>query len=883
MSNTPHPPLDPGPLHSQDHQGATPSKSGFGTSDVGSNHPLPPETGRRVDTAHSFGSMPPNDDIGSEAGGRIFPAWLIGVGGILALVALSPLVLYQAPESWMHASWSMATLVAVFSILRISRNIRTPVEQADRFKLGLVLVGAALFASMHLWSPINELSKGFLILTFCVSILVHTLFSLILANIAIALAWAIAWMQSGLAFSGTVLIAHLAVAPSLSYALFASIRSALDFSAFLLQKQKSQLRERQDAIRLVVNESARRAQSEAKMRRMNQEFKDFVDHIPAICFRRTREKILFINSAYEHIFGRKIEELVADPTSFIKSIHPEDQERIIDHYQNHFFSEPCSVEYRILRPDGTVRWIHLTTQLVATDEPSSVEVIGCAQDITARKQAEEQLSQQKALLELILETVPDQIYVKNIDREIILGNPAFKQSAFTRSADPIGKKNDDVISTSIHQISRETDEAVLREGKLVQRSFSGLGEDGIEHHHEVTKLPLRIDGKISGIVGLCRDVTEKRERELELRRQKALLELILETVPDEIFVKDSQRKMLLANRAYCEHMQLKLDQILEKNSDSWMPPSLVNTARQTDETILRGEAIRRMEVCAKNQDGTNVYYEIDKLPLTEDGKVTGILGIARNISERKEVESRLKEQETSLMHASRLSLMGEFVAELAHEVNQPLFSILNYANAVANTLDSGKKNDVSEVRNWVEQILQEATRGGQIVKKLRSFVKRAEIQGKTSCMKQIIRESIALLALEALQAHVEIECELDEDTPAVHVDRVQIQQVLINLLKNALEAHQQHESPSPRIVIRTSRCEDSVTVAVVDNGPGISASGKDKILEPFFTTKKDGVGLGLAISRTIIEAHEGNLAYEKNDWGGMTFHFKLKYDDREDR
>ena len=374
---------------------------------------------------------------------------------------------------------------------------------------------------------------------------------------------------------------------------------------------------------------------------------------------------------------------------------------------------------------------------------------------------------------------------------------------------------------------------------------------------------------------VAEEASLRAKSEAELHRQHALLESILATVPDEIFVKDRQRRVIVANRAYLQSMKMHREDVLGRGTDELIPPNLAEISRQTDEAILRDGVHVHREITAVRQDGTETIYDMEKLPLVEDGQVTGILGIARDITERKVAERRLKEQETMLLHASRLSSMGELVAGIAHEVNQPLYSIVNYSKAVKNLLEGSPSPNLTDVKNWIEQILLEATRGGKITKRLRSFVRRTETQRERASLAVIVGEAIEFMAAEARHARVQIELSLEANLPDVEIDRVQIQQVLVNLLKNSIDALEKQASPSGHIVVSTRRVAEGVEVSVSDNGPGIPLHQAHDVLEPFFTTKSEGLGLGLAISNTIIKAHESKLNYQTNQWGGAMFQFTL--------
>lgn len=365
------------------------------------------------------------------------------------------------------------------------------------------------------------------------------------------------------------------------------------------------------------------------------------------------------------------------------------------------------------------------------------------------------------------------------------------------------------------------------------------------------------------------------ESEKQLERKHALLESILSTVPEEIFVKDRERNILVVNRAYLEDLNLKPENVLGQSTDKFIPTNLVETSLETDMAVLRDGKHVHFETVAVYEDGTQKIFEIEKLPLIEFDEIAGIVGIARDITHRKETEERLKEQEIMLLHASRLSSMGELVAGIAHEINQPLYSILNYAKAVKNVLDGSEEPDLADVGNWTGQILKEATRGGEITRRLRSFVRRAETQREETDLTAIVQESIDFISGEARYSNVRISRDFEEDLSPVLVDRVQIQQVLVNLLKNAIEALRDQHAKSRQVVVSTRNVPAGVEVAVADNGPGIPAELIESITEPFFTTKNEGIGLGLAISNTIITAHDSELICETNEWGGATLRFTL--------
>jgi two-component system sensor kinase FixL len=231
-----------------------------------------------------------------------------------------------------------------------------------------------------------------------------------------------------------------------------------------------------------------------------------------------------------------------------------------------------------------------------------------------------------------------------------------------------------------------------------------------------------------------------------------------------------------------------------------------------------------------------------------------------------------------LAHVARLSTLGEMAAELAHELNHPLYAILNYAKATRNVLAEEGTPDLESVREWNEEIADIALSAAEVVRRLRSFARRGE-SPRTAChVEEIIDEALALVAIEIRRSQVVVETSPASALPPVHADRVQIQQVLVNLLNNAMEAMQTMPADVRRMTIGTSLSEAGVEVVVSDCGAGLPPGGEAKIFEPYVTTKPQGLGMGLSIVRTIVEAHGGRLWATSNPEGGAAFHFTLPFE-----
>ena len=239
---------------------------------------------------------------------------------------------------------------------------------------------------------------------------------------------------------------------------------------------------------------------------------------------------------------------------------------------------------------------------------------------------------------------------------------------------------------------------------------------------------------------------------------------------------------------------------------------------------------------------------------------------------RRDVRDRqLLELQSELIHVSRLTELGQMVSAIAHEVNQPLTAAGSYVRAGRRLVQAG---DVAKADEALRKGVDQVTRASQVIQRLRQFAKKADGQRGVEDIRQVVEEAAALALLGAEGRGVRLEMEFAPDTPPVFIDKVQIQQVLLNLIRNAVEAMQ--SSPRRELTIRTTVSVDGmVEVSVTDSGPGLAADVRDKLFQPFVTTKPAGMGVGLSICRGIVEAHGGRMWLADNPGGGAAFHFTL--------
>ncbi len=249
-------------------------------------------------------------------------------------------------------------------------------------------------------------------------------------------------------------------------------------------------------------------------------------------------------------------------------------------------------------------------------------------------------------------------------------------------------------------------------------------------------------------------------------------------------------------------------------------------------------------------------------------------GFIRDLTESQKNEARLQELQAELVHVSRLTAMGEMASALAHELNQPLSAIANYMKGSRRLLEDSSDERATILREAMDKAAEQALRAGQVIRRLRDFVARGESERRVEDVKKLVEEASALALVGAKDRGVRVRFEFDPQTDSVLADKVQIQQVLLNLMRNAMEAMEDCERRE--LVVSASLApDDMVEISVVDTGTGIAPEINAQLFQPFITTKRQGMGVGLSISRTIVEAHGGSIAARPNPGGGTVFSFTL--------
>jgi two-component system, LuxR family, sensor kinase FixL len=365
---------------------------------------------------------------------------------------------------------------------------------------------------------------------------------------------------------------------------------------------------------------------------------------------------------------------------------------------------------------------------------------------------------------------------------------------------------------------------------------------------------------------------------------EAQVKSILDTIPDAMIVIDEGGIMQSFSATAERLFGYNAAEVLGKNVKMLMPsPYREGHDGYLDRYLRTGErriiGIGRV-VVGERKDGSTFPMELAV------GEMRGrngrfFTGFIRDLTERQETEARLQELQTELVHMSRLTAMGEMASALAHELNQPLSAIANYMKGSRRLLENSSDEHATMLRDAMEKAGDQALRAGQIIRRLRDFVARGESERRVEDVKKLIEEASALALVGAKDRGIRVRFEFDPAVDYVLADKVQIQQVLHNLMRNAIEAME--ESTTRELLVSTSALPDKMAeISVADTGSGIAPEITAQLFQPFVTTKRQGMGVGLSISRTIIEAHGGSIAPRPNPGGGTIFSFTLPAVSREE-
>lgn len=664
---------------------------------------------------------------------------------------------------------------------------------------------------------------------------------------------------------------------------------------------------------------------------MNRRLAWIVESANDAVFSRTLEGIITSwNKGAEQIFGFRAEEMIG---RHISTIIPDDRtDEVRDIIDSARRGEARRLETVRLRKDGRRIDVALTISAIKDTQDRLIGASVIARDMTERKSIEEQQlrvtrhailraevsaafneseSSLSAVLQICaesevrhLDVASARIWTLDVDNNILELQASaghYQHIECEPPAFPIGQNRIGQIAAqrkliSINSLPEcEPFDTGKAEGEGLI-SFAGfpliindkvVGVAGIYSLHTLPKDVLEAFESISAVI--AQGIVRKRA-ENSLREKQQLLHAIVDNSPALIHVQDMNHRALVANRSFAELLHLPPDQMLGKTEyELWQlspvtdgePELEIDTYRAfDDETLEAGEAMQK-ELSIPLVGGRRYFLTTKSVLHDAHGNPHSICTIATEITGIKRAAEELRRLQTELAHVSRVLTMGALTSSIAHEVNQPLAGVITNGNACLRWLAVEPPN-LDEARDALNRIIRDGNRAGDVIKRTRALLKKRPPRKTPLDINEVVRETIALAHHEIQKSQILLRTTFSPDLPRVSGDKIQLQQVLLNLLMNGIDAIKASAHADAQLSVQTRRQEaDKIYIAVKDSGIGLGQGELDKIFDAFHTTKKEGMGMGLSVSRSIIEAHGGRLWATPDDIRGATFHFTLPIGDEE--
>ena len=358
-----------------------------------------------------------------------------------------------------------------------------------------------------------------------------------------------------------------------------------------------------------------------------------------------------------------------------------------------------------------------------------------------------------------------------------------------------------------------------------------------------------------------------------MRESQRRLQEVLDHAMVAIYLRDVEGRYVLVNRHWEELAGRRAGDVVGKHIAEIVPEDEVVALQAHDRRVIESGTSMQFEETIRLADGAHTYVSVKFPQFDRDGRPVGVWGISTDISERKHAEEQARRHQAELAHVLRLGTMGEMAAGLAHEINQPLGAVANYARGAVLRLRNGSVG-TPELLPILEAIAHEALRAGEIIRRVRDLVRKEAGEQRPVDLNALVRDSAHFVDGEVRQRDIRLRLALSPEPLPVMCNGVQIEQVVLNLLRNAVDAVQGLDDGHGSIAVATAADADAVQVSVRDNGIGLPEPSID-VFAPFYSTKAHGLGMGLSISRSIIEAHHGALWATRNPERGSTFHFTL--------
>jgi PAS domain S-box-containing protein len=586
-------------------------------------------------------------------------------------------------------------------------------------------------------------------------------------------------------------------------------------------------------------------------------------------------KWLLLNDRFCEILGYSPAELRGK--TFLDISHPDDREASLTAVRQLLAGQisSWSAEKRYIRKDGTTVWARLFTSLVRGQDNQPQYFISLVEDITEKIQAERALRDTERRLALAQSAAHLGVWDRDLRTDVISICGEYAR-LYGLAPDRTTLTNEEWLNV-IHPDDRERVLALIPE--TLERThiwdieFRVVWPDG-SVHWLLAKGTVFLDdfGRPSRTTGVSVDITERKQAEAELRESEERFRNMADTAPVMIWVSGPDKLVTFFNKGWLNFTGRTMEQQLGSGWTASVHPEELARCYETYSSSFDARQTYHMEHRLRRADGEYRWVLCTGVPRFErDGVFAGYIGSCIDITDQKRAEATLRRSLDEIAHLNRVAAMGELTASLAHELNQPLAAILSNAQAASRFL-SGESPDLTQVAECLTDITADDKRAGEVISRLRALLRKGEFEASVVDLNEVVGDAIRLLGNDALLRQASIVFEPSPALPPVLGDRIQLYQVVLNLIVNGLEAVAEQPPGNRRVLVGTARSDDGgVELTVEDSGKGIIGSDLPRVFEPFFSTKREGLGMGLSISRSIVKAHSGRIWAENSAGGGAIF------------
>jgi PAS domain S-box-containing protein len=563
------------------------------------------------------------------------------------------------------------------------------------------------------------------------------------------------------------------------------------------------------------------------------------------------------------------------------AIHPQDITDLREGWQTALLrSTSFETEARMRRADGCYRWFLIQAVPLRDSNGRIIRWYGTNTDVEELKLAQEELQKQTSRLDLLFEQAPEAVAVLTTDDRIVRVNKEFTRMFGYEPDEVLQRPVNDLIVPEAEIESSRAYTRLLKQGGRVEVETVRRRKDGTQIDVSLLAISVRTtSGERVVNYAIYRDITERKRAEERLRESEARFQAMADTAPVLIWMTGTDALCNYFNKPWLEFTGRTMEQEVGTGWTEGVHPDDVQGCFDCFLPAFHARKPFRMEYRLKRADGEYRWVIESGIPrYTGAGEFAGYIGSNIDITDLKHADverQRLRQLEADLAHINRVSMMGELAASLAHELKQPIAAALTNAKTCVRWLRRDAP-DVAEGCEAALRMINDATRAAEVIDRIRSLYRRDTSDRELLDVNEIIREMIILLHDKADRNSISIRTELDSGLPLVMADRVQLQQVLMNLILNGIEAMNDAKG---ELMLTSKRTEDGqLLISVSDSGIGLPGGEVGRIFEAFFTTKAQGTGMGLSISRRIIESHGGSLWGCANPERGSTFQFTLPTD-----